>query len=217
MSLDDRLDILGREILRWNAQISLVSRVEPATTVNKLVPQCQRAWTLVVGHLAASNWEHDLALVDIGSGSGLPGLVWAAQCREEDRSGGVTLVEPRQKRAWFLNRVARAMGLAEVSVVPERWGERARVRRRPGIEQVVLAFKALRMSDGEALSGLEAAFDRWRPHRLAIVRFLVPGDREVTSLETIFGSGRQEGWEHEASAVLAAGDAGVLVTRYRPA
>jgi 16S rRNA (guanine527-N7)-methyltransferase len=50
----------------------------------------------------------DSSWLDIGSGAGLPGLVIALLTE-----GPVTLVEPRRLRAEFLERTARALGLAE--------------------------------------------------------------------------------------------------------
>jgi 16S rRNA (guanine527-N7)-methyltransferase len=49
--------------------------------------------------------------IDIGSGAGLPGVVIATL-----RDGEMMLIEPRRKRAEFLERCAEALGLNKVSV-----------------------------------------------------------------------------------------------------
>lgn len=52
------------------------------------------------------------AVVDVGSGSGLPGLILAADLPDTP----VHLVDSRRKRASFLTAAARAMGLTQVVV-----------------------------------------------------------------------------------------------------
>ena len=57
-------------------------------------------------------------IFDLGSGAGFPGLVLAAMLAEKDVS--VTLVESTGKKAQFLSAAAAAMGLSNVTVLPER-------------------------------------------------------------------------------------------------
>ena len=52
---------------------------------------------------------------DIGSGAGLPGLVIAILTRDP-----VLLIEPRRLRVEFLDRAARQLGLANVTVAPSK-------------------------------------------------------------------------------------------------
>jgi 16S rRNA (guanine527-N7)-methyltransferase len=73
----------------------------------------------VADSLAALQLEAVLgaaALVDIGSGSGLPGLVLAAALP----AAHVSLVESQARRCRFLSTAARRMGLVNVDVVCER-------------------------------------------------------------------------------------------------
>lgn len=56
-------------------------------------------------------------LVDVGSGSGVPGLVYALLRPER----AVTLVEPLAKRSAFLRSAAMTLGLNNVSVERSRW------------------------------------------------------------------------------------------------
>ncbi|MBV9451064.1 MAG: 16S rRNA (guanine(527)-N(7))-methyltransferase RsmG [Streptosporangiaceae bacterium] len=55
-------------------------------------------------------------LVDIGSGAGLPGLVFAMLCQRLR----VTLVEPLERRVTFLNECVGKLGLGNVTVVRSR-------------------------------------------------------------------------------------------------
>jgi len=57
-------------------------------------------------------------LVDLGSGAGFPGLVLAAL--GAGRGLHVTLVESTGKKAAFLSAAAAAMGLGNLSVIPQR-------------------------------------------------------------------------------------------------
>ena len=59
----------------------------------------------------------DAPLVDVGSGSGVPGLVFAL-LRPGQR---VTLVEPLAKRSAFLRSASIALGLKNVEVERSRW------------------------------------------------------------------------------------------------
>jgi 16S rRNA (guanine527-N7)-methyltransferase len=56
--------------------------------------------------------------LDVGSGGGFPGLVVAAASGFD-----VTLVEPRQKRAAFLELAARAIKRSSTGVFRARWGD----------------------------------------------------------------------------------------------
>lgn len=63
----------------------------------------------LAGDAGAGTW------IDIGSGAGLPGLVIALLSKRP-----TTLVEPRAKRAEFLARTAKQLGLPQVRVVTSR-------------------------------------------------------------------------------------------------
>ncbi|AKK12192.1 16S rRNA (guanine(527)-N(7))-methyltransferase RsmG [Corynebacterium uterequi] len=70
-------------------------------------------------------FEAEAAIVDIGSGAGLPGIPLAI-AREDLR---ITLVEPLLKRATFLGEVTQALGLSNVTVIRGRAEEPALRRR----------------------------------------------------------------------------------------
>jgi len=221
MTTEERLGVLKREILRWNQQISLVSRTRPRQTVDNLVVQCQRAWTLVSDHMDARGCAGRRCWVDVGSGSGLPGLVWAAEDAGSGARAPFILVEPRRKRAWFLNRAARVMGLEQVVVAASRWGEQLESVDVHGASIAVVSFKALRMGDREVLAGLgDPGLASIR--RVAIARFLGEGGEDGEDLVDHLGGGRAgdpgvDGWLFDGGEFLGAGDPRLLVVHYRRA
>jgi 16S rRNA (guanine527-N7)-methyltransferase len=60
--------------------------------------------------------DHGAAVIDVGSGAGLPGLVLAIARRDL----AVTLLEPLARRVTFLTEAVEALGLANVTVVRGR-------------------------------------------------------------------------------------------------
>ena len=89
-------------VFRWQRIANLTGAPDPATFVRQHVSDSLS----VLPHVGAG------PLADIGSGAGLPGLVLAiAQPALE-----VVLVEPRGKRARFLEQARIELGLSNVSV-----------------------------------------------------------------------------------------------------
>lgn len=102
-------DYLAR-LLAMNEQMNLTAITQP-----------DEAWTRhIVDSLSLLPLLRDLpagaALLDVGSGGGLPGVPLAI-ARPDLR---VTLVEATQKKAAFLTAVAAALGLAHVTVIADR-------------------------------------------------------------------------------------------------
>jgi hypothetical protein len=172
-----RIAIRG-EILRWNPVVNLVSRQDTARQLDRLLDQCMAGFGLITTALA----EMDISLesagyVDVGSGNGLPGLLWAAGIASRGGRGPIWLVEPRKRRAWFLARVARQDPFPEVAVVAGRWGDPLPGLSTPG--DLLVSMKALRLTEPEVLNGLERGFAGTddagnRPQRVVIARFLGP-------------------------------------------
>jgi 16S rRNA G527 N7-methylase RsmG len=77
------------------------------------------AWHVDVldGFAVAAVLAPELPLWDVGSGSGVPGLIVAVV--EPERT--VTLVEPIAKRAALLRTAARALDLPNLRIVRDRW------------------------------------------------------------------------------------------------
>ncbi len=99
------LDILAA----WSPRVNLTGARTPAARVRVLVEQVLPALGLVMPG----------RLLDIGSGNGSPGLVFAL-LRDDLQ---VTLLEPRARRWAFLREAVRAAGVRNVSVVRARHDE----------------------------------------------------------------------------------------------
>jgi len=96
------LDLLAA----WSGRINLTGADTPARRVQVLVEPVLPALAL----LGAGD------LLDVGSGSGSPGLVLALL----DRERPVILLEPRARRWAFLRDAARAAGRPDVQVLRDR-------------------------------------------------------------------------------------------------
>jgi len=160
MNIDKTLDEYRKQVLRWNDQINLVSRKGTGNMLDGLIQQCRDSWDRLidprVSDLAGSTriWYFDL-----GSGAGLPGIVWHIQMAAADLSVRTLLVEPREKRAWFLERVAHLAGGESPWVAASRWGD-------AGIDglddefpeshpsHILISLKALHLPDSAVLDGL---------------------------------------------------------------
>ncbi len=163
----------GAEVLRWNAQFSLISRVAPEQRLLALQQECDAAFRALhdawVGFRSGSSGAAipagvaiPLRYIDLGSGGGFPGLIWQAWLQDVGLPGmapvGTLLVEPRDKRAWLLEQVARAAGWP-VEVRRAHWGRRQPPPPRPlPPAHDLITLKALRLTDDEVLSG-------WRRER----------------------------------------------------
>ncbi len=121
------LDLLAA----WSARVNLSGAATPAGRVGVLVaPVLPAAAVLEPG-----------SLLDIGSGSGSPGLVLALLRPDLP----ATLLEPRQRRWAFLREAARAAGRADVVV------QRARHDAYPGPPAQTVTIRALRLPGGDLL------------------------------------------------------------------
>ncbi len=178
------------ELFRWNRQINLVSRQETKDRLEGLFDQCIGGVN-VISDVVASLWEEsgsDLYYFDLGSGGGLPGVIWHILLSERTGPGGPLvggsvkswMVEPREKRAWFLNRLNRVPKMPALSVVHGRWGEGLSpdidFASQGGVPTVaVISLKALHLDDVQVLEGLLwASADLPECLRVIIVRYYPP-------------------------------------------
>jgi 16S rRNA (guanine527-N7)-methyltransferase len=99
----------------WNERLDLVSPAPP-----EILWRAHVLDSLLLLSMAAPPDRGRVA--DVGSGAGLPGLVWA--CVREDLQ--VVLLEPRRKRAAFLERAVAELGARNAEVVSLRAEEAAR-------------------------------------------------------------------------------------------
>ncbi|HOX26820.1 MAG TPA: class I SAM-dependent methyltransferase [Candidatus Krumholzibacteria bacterium] len=217
--LDAQLDLLAREIRRWNQQTNLITRVDTDQQISRIMRQCRDGWALARQALAEEPWFAGSRHIDLGSGAGLPGLVWAALRQADGHPGESWLVEPREKRAWFLRRAIRAMGLLRAFVLAARWGDAALASERAGGPGVVVSLKALRLDDSQVIRGLAAAIPDFAAiHELAIIRFLDSEPRSLEELDDTFVDhlGDPETWWFPRGAsVLGSGAPRLFLTRYR--
>jgi 16S rRNA (guanine527-N7)-methyltransferase len=114
--LDGRLDLSAlriyvHEILDWNPHLGLVSRRDTPTVLAGLIRQSIDFWDFVIETRAGDtpSWR----VADIGSGAGFPGIVWRLLAPELE----LVLIERKKRRAIFLERMVRRMGLSGMQVV----------------------------------------------------------------------------------------------------
>jgi 16S rRNA (guanine(527)-N(7))-methyltransferase RsmG len=113
-----------QEILRWNPRIGLVSKRDTLAVLERLVRQSVQLHELVVPRTEAACGK-ELHVVDVGSGGGFPGLVWAAM----EPDWRFLLVERRHKKGVFLERMVKVLGLEDVEVFVGRAEEAQLVSR----------------------------------------------------------------------------------------
>jgi hypothetical protein len=218
-----RIAIRG-EILRWNRVMNLVSRQDTPRQLDRLLEQCTTGFDLITTALA----ELDISLettgyADVGSGNGLPGLLWAAGIAKRGGRGPIWLVEPRQRRAWFLSRVARQDAFPDLSVVAGRWGAPLPGSSTPG--DMLVSLKALRLTEPDVLGGLERSFARTDdaahgPQRVVIARFLGPEQSQDEGTACELQISRAVGepvWRQTGHRTLEGPGVRLLTTAYRRA
>ncbi|MBQ9327567.1 MAG: 16S rRNA (guanine(527)-N(7))-methyltransferase RsmG [Solobacterium sp.] len=91
----------------WNAKFNLTAVDEPEEVYEKHILDC----LLPLGRIPQAE-----RIVDVGSGAGFPGLVWASVWRDSS----FVLLEPTKKRCTFLSEASSKMGLHNVEIVSER-------------------------------------------------------------------------------------------------
>ncbi len=178
-----------REILRWNASMNLISRKDTENVCFNLISQCRDAFQLFWSWYLSEYGEPGggpALYADLGSGAGLPGVIWNQLFFGMGLRPETVLVEPREKRAWFLRRVSRIEGSRPFGVLCGRWGGDSS----PGgvgavAETAVLSLKALHLKEVSVFEGLEntLSLDAGPAaglHRVVVVRFY-PGDQELNS------------------------------------
>lgn len=139
---------LSELVSRWSLRVDLVAGCSSEEFVVRHV--CD---SLALG-VRLAGIKRGRGVLDIGSGGGFPGLVTAIQFPDEP----VVLVEPREKRAMFLQEARRELGLANVKVVrakveelTESFGATTFTTRATGIEAVIHA-QALKLLPSATLA-----------------------------------------------------------------
>lgn len=91
----------------WNEKMNLTGARSPQKFFNDHIGDCLLAWQ-AIGERKA--W------LDVGSGAGLPGIIWAAVCPNSH----FILVEPLKKRSAFLERAKAELELNNVNILANR-------------------------------------------------------------------------------------------------
>ena len=127
----DALCVYYELLCKWNRRIRLVGTVEPERAAVELFADsliaCEFARSLDSAKAAATT-QMALAVIDIGSGAGLPGI--PAKIMIPDWN--LTLVESDAKRIAFLNHLSRELGLSDIQI--ER-GRAEKLAREPAYRQ----------------------------------------------------------------------------------
>jgi 16S rRNA (guanine527-N7)-methyltransferase len=96
------------EILRWNPRLGLISKREPAAACERLVFESLELLDVVRRQVVGDT----VRVVDVGSGGGFPGIVWAIAQPEWE----FLLVERRAGKASFLEATVARLSLGNVEV-----------------------------------------------------------------------------------------------------
>ena len=98
-----------RELLQWNDVLGLVSKRDTLTVCTRLVIESAELGDIAARALASG--EHRVA--DVGSGGGFPGVVWSFLFPQWN----LVLIERRETKAVFLERVARQLSLENITAI----------------------------------------------------------------------------------------------------
>nr|MEE4266621.1 RsmG family class I SAM-dependent methyltransferase [Candidatus Krumholzibacteria bacterium] len=178
------LAAFSQEILRWNRQINLVSRQDTAQVLQGLLDQCAQGLEALWPKGLEEGWVPEdrtaLQYFDLGSGGGLPGVIWHHLLTQRGYACSSWMVEPRDKRAWFLDRVAQIPDLGPFGVLQGRWGEVEReISPLYNTAFTLISLKALHLTDPEVLAGLVqsggVSGQESAPVRIVIARYYPAG------------------------------------------
>jgi 16S rRNA (guanine(527)-N(7))-methyltransferase RsmG len=108
---NSKLDKYVRLLLKWNKRIALVSRKSTRETLNRLIADTSEAVDLLPADYST--------IVDIGSGNGLPGLLFAIHRPQT----ALVLIERSQKKSLFLEEAVRQLDLENVRIINRAFEE----------------------------------------------------------------------------------------------
>ena len=102
-------------IAKWNKVYNLTAVRDPADMLTHHVLDCLAALGPLQRHLSAQGLQH-ASLLDVGSGAGLPGIVFALGCPDLQ----VSCVDAVSKKAAFIQQAAGELGLKNLRGVHAR-------------------------------------------------------------------------------------------------
>ncbi len=113
----ERIEKLASILALWGSKMNLTAHPGDPGEIAFHVIDCLMPMMLAFDEssILMDTFAKGRMILDLGSGAGFPGLVLAAAS-----SASFTLVEPRRKRASFLNVAAAEMGLQNVSIEAKR-------------------------------------------------------------------------------------------------
>lgn len=114
----ERLLVYVAELRRWNKAYNLTALREPEELVRRHVLES----LALIPHVVE---QRAVAVLDVGSGAGLPGLVLAIGCPELT----VTLLDPSLKRTRFLTQVVHDLPVPNARVLRRKLDQVAREER----------------------------------------------------------------------------------------
>lgn len=157
-------------LVKWNARMNLVG---PSTWADVLTTLIQDSW-----HLAdlLADLEPPRETLDLGAGAGLPGIPLRVFWRE----GEYFLVEPRQKRAIFMEQAVVSMGLPRTRVLCAR------------MENLPPARRAADLI-------VSRAFKPWRALLTEVSGYLAPGGRVLIMSNDARPDGTIDGYDLETT------------------
>ncbi|XP_068643568.1 uncharacterized protein [Aristolochia californica] len=117
-SQQEQISIYVDALLQWNQRMNLTAVTETSDVMKRhvedslaIIPPIQNSYLSRCGSSCDG-----LKLVDVGTGPGLPGLIFAIACP----SWKVTLLESMQKRCLFLEHAVALTGLSNVQILRAR-------------------------------------------------------------------------------------------------
>ncbi|XP_010913464.1 uncharacterized protein [Elaeis guineensis] len=126
----DQISLYVSTLLQWNQRMNLTAVTEEREVMTRhvedslaILPPLQRSYLSHCSSSSSSSSCDGLNLVDVGSGPGLPGLIFAIACP----SWKVTLLESMHKRCLFLEHIVDLTGLSNVQILRERAEEEVKV------------------------------------------------------------------------------------------
>ncbi|XP_020594354.1 uncharacterized protein LOC110034433, partial [Phalaenopsis equestris] len=118
-SQKEQISVFVNALLEWNERMNLTSERQESEVMKRhvedslaLLHPLRRSYLSMCCSYSTPSCD-GLKLVDVGSGSGLPGLILAIACP----TWSVTLLESMQKRCFFLEHVVKLTGLSNVDVL----------------------------------------------------------------------------------------------------
>lgn len=112
-------------LFRWNAVYNLTAIREPDRMVDMHLLDCLAAWPVLQALLdglrpRGAQAPYSATVLDVGSGAGLPGLVWAVMLAEARPGATVTLVDAVDKKTAFQRQACAELGLGNLQCVHAR-------------------------------------------------------------------------------------------------